>query len=134
MKIGAEQNAGAYRRYRAESTAQRWPRKKSMDLRRKRFWKGFCVCLVVFVVANGMSLVCRTDGGLHTLLGTHIVTMDAITRMGFPFVVWQNGDFVGAPIFSPLMLFWNLAIAFAASFGVGAVLSVKTKAPGNSPG
>lgn len=54
----------------------------------KRFAAGFFGMLLVFGIVNGISYYVRTD-----IVGA----ADAIRRVGFPFLVWEEGGFAYRP-------------------------------------
>jgi len=82
----------------------------------KGFIFRFLAALSVFVVANVFSYFVRSDD-LFTP-----DTPDAMTRIGFPFLVSQDGGPVALCFFSHSALYGNIAIAVGLSIGIAACL------------
>jgi len=80
----------------------------------KRFILRFLVALSVFAAVNVVSFFARSDD-----LFTPDMP-DAMTRFGFPLLVYQDGGPVALCFFSRAALCGNIALAVALSIGVAA--------------
>ena len=78
----------------------------------KVFSVRFLVALSVFAVANLLSVFARSDD----LFTTDVP--DALTRFGFPLLVYQDGGPVALCFFHPVALWGNIAIGVALSIGL----------------
>jgi hypothetical protein len=81
----------------------------------KHFILRLSVALSVFAAVNVLSFFARSDD-----LFTPDMP-DAMTRFGFPFLVYQNGGPVALCFFSRTALYGNVALAVALSIGVAAL-------------
>jgi hypothetical protein len=84
----------------------------------KRFAIGFFAVLLAFAAANFVSYYVRTD-----MPGA----ADAISRAGFPFLVWEDGGFVYRHHFSHLALWGNIAVTLLLGTVAGASLRRVTR-------
>jgi hypothetical protein len=82
----------------------------------KRFSFRFLVALSACATANVASIFARSDDLLTP------DTPDAMTRFGFPLLIYQDGGPVALCFFSPAALCGNIAIAVVLSIGVAACL------------
>jgi hypothetical protein len=76
----------------------------------KRFAIGFFLVLLAFGVANVISYYVRTD-----MPGA----ADAIRRVGFPFLVWEEGGIAYRYRFSQAALWGDVTVAVCASAAAG---------------
>jgi hypothetical protein len=79
----------------------------------KRFALGFFAVLLIFGIANALSYYVRTD-----MPGA----ADAIRRVGFPFLVLEEGGFAYRYHFNHAALWANIGLAIFLGVGAGVLL------------
>lgn len=99
-------------------------------LRSRPFIAGFCVCFLMFVVANVISVHYHSQFGLMAGLGL-IETYDDVKGFGFPFLVWKAGGLSYDSYFSWMSLLANVTIAQATGLLVGLLFHSSFSKKGN---
>ena len=92
----------------------------------------FAGCLMLFVLANLISVHLRSDGGLLEGLGLVNRMEDDIRGFGFPFAVWEEGGFAYRHHFSGKALLGNTAIAIICSGLVAMIVGITRRRAGSS--
>lgn len=84
----------------------------------RNFLKGFLIGLSVFILANFLAAHLFSDCGLPALLGLSACA-DAISRLGFPFVFFEQGGYAYHSDLNliPLVLDLIVGIGFSAFLG-----------------
>ena len=99
-----------------------------MFTRLRWFITGFAATLLVFLLINIVVAHLRSDCGIWAVIGLWLPRWspcnDDIVRVGFPFLVLEQGGFAYRSIFDPLAVLLNSAIAVGASLLVGGVLLI----------
>ncbi len=83
-------------------------------MRMRHFWIGFGVTFLVFLGLNLLSAHLRSDCGLGAWLGLSNCA-DDLRRAGFPWVIWEQGGFIGLNIFRLPALLGDLAVGIIIS-------------------
>lgn len=92
----------------------------------KRFFKGFLIGLTVFLFINIFAAHFFSDCGLPALFGLGGCA-DAISRLGFPFVFFEQGGFAYHSTLNPPFFILDLVIGFGVAMGTGFFFNRKKK-------
>lgn len=84
----------------------------------KSFLNGFLIGLSIFILANGLAAHLLSDCGLPALLELSACA-DDISRVGFPFVFFEQGGLAYRSEVNWLLLVLDLVIGAGFSFGTG---------------
>src|SRR5262245_22091838 len=102
-----------------------------MFTRSRWFVIGFVATSLVFLLANIVVAHLRSDCGIWAVIGLWLprwsVCSDDIVRVGFPFLVLEQGGFCYRSIFDPLAALLNSAITIGASLLVGGMLRLSSR-------
>ena len=84
----------------------------------RRFWLGFGLSLLAFLLVNLLVAHFRSDCGLPAVLGASVCA-DDIRRAGWPLLFMEQGGFIGLSLFSTTALLADIIIALVISAAVG---------------
>ncbi|MBK6791972.1 MAG: hypothetical protein IPG80_05395 [Anaerolineales bacterium] len=92
----------------------------------KHFFKGFLIGLLVVILINIFAAHLFSDCGLPALFGLGGCA-DAISRLGFPFVFFEQGGFAYHSTLNPPFLILDLVIGLGIAMGTGFFFNRKKK-------
>jgi len=81
----------------------------------KRLFRLFGLAVGSFIIACALSYFARSDD--HGLPGGH----DCVRRLGFPFIIWEQGGFAYHQTFSLAALMADLAFATVVSAAIAII-------------
>ena len=87
-------------------------------MQKRYFWIGFAITFLVFLGLNLLSAHLRSDCGLEAWLGLS-GCVDDLRLAGFPWVIWEQGGFIGVNIFRLPALFGDMTLGLGISLLVG---------------
>lgn len=91
-----------------------------IDTRSRSFALGFSAGLLLFALLNLLAAHVRSDCGILAVLRMANCA-DDIIRIGFPWVVFEEGGFAYRNLFSALALTADVVVALAVSLALGFV-------------
>ncbi|NOH03954.1 MAG: hypothetical protein HND47_19300 [Chloroflexi bacterium] len=94
--------------------------------RPRTFFKGFLIGLSVFILLNILAAHLFSDCGLTALFGLGACA-DAISRLGFPFLFFEQGGFAYHSKLDPPVLFLDLLIGLGFAVFTGFFASKRKK-------
>ena len=89
---------------------------------RQTFLKGFLIGLSVFILLNILAAHLFSDCGLPALFGLGGCA-DAISRVGFPFVFFEQGGFAYRSNFNLPIFILDLVIGFGVALLIGLMMN-----------
>src|SRR5262245_14719778 len=106
-----------------------------MRSRSHPFLIGFVITLVLFILLNIAAAHLRSDCGIWAVIGLLLprwsACSDDIVRVGFPFLVLEEGGFAYRSYLYPSAALLDVAIALGASLLAGAILQ-RFSSPGRA--
>ena len=97
-----------------------------MLVRSRWFLIGFAASLLLFAVLNIAAAHLRSDCGILAVIALWLprwsACSDDIVRVGFPFLVLEQGGFAYHSYLYPLAALLDVAVALGASLLAGAIL------------
>ena len=89
-----------------------------MSRRARYFTLGFVGALAIFLAATLIAAHVQSDCGIKAVFGM-AGCADDIRRVGFPWVVWEEGGFSYRNVFDPVALLLDIGVGLLVSVGAG---------------